>query len=169
MKKLLLAAILIGTASGTNAASTNGPVTLPLESYRKGIAARVEVAGRERLFQIDTAGGLTVISPALAKELGCRPWGVVTGFHMTGTKIAAPRCDNVSIRWRGETLRSPVAIVMDVGSPDTPIAGLLALDAFAGRTVTIDFARRELTLETPKAQPNAGQERWKFRRIWLAK
>jgi len=150
MKKLLVAALLVGSASGSNAAS-NGPVRLPLESYRKGVAARVEVAGRARLFQLDTAGGLTVISPALAKELGCQPWGAITGFHMTGTKITAPRCDNILIRWQGAQLRSPVATVMDVGSPDTPIDGLLALDAFAGRTVTIDFAGRELILETPES------------------
>jgi hypothetical protein len=148
VKKLVFAAFLVGVASGTSAAS-NKPVRLPLESYRKGIAARVEVAGRERLFQLDTAGGLTVISPALAKEIGCQPWGSITGFHMTGTKITAPRCDNVAMRWKGQLLRSPVAIVMDVGSPDTPIDGLLALDAFVGRTITIDFAGRELTLETP--------------------
>ena len=158
MKKLLIAALFMGVATGARAAPDDGPVQLPLESYRKGIAARIEVAGRERLFQIDTAGGLTVVSRALAKELGCQPWGVVTGFHMTGSKISAPRCDNVPIRWRGEMLRSPVAIVMDVGSPDTPIDGLLALDAFAGRTVTIDFAHRELVLETPTsaAQRTAG-------------
>jgi hypothetical protein len=148
MKKLLVAALLVGMASAANAAP-NGPVRLSLESYRKGIAARVEVAGRKRLFQLDTAGGLTVISPALAKEMGCRPWGSITGFHMTGTKISAPRCDNVEIRWQGQLLHSPIATVMDVGSPDTPIDGLLALDAFVGRTITIDFARRELTLETP--------------------
>jgi len=150
MKNLILAAMLASAASRVSAAP-NGPVRLSLESYRKGIAARVEVAGRERLFQLDTAGGLTVISPALAKELGCQPWGSITGFHMTGAKITAPRCENIAIRWQGQMLRSPVAIVMDVGSPDTPIDGLLALDAFAGRTVTIDFARRELTLETSES------------------
>ncbi|RZL85608.1 MAG: hypothetical protein EOP66_00945 [Sphingomonas sp.] len=150
LKTLLLLALLIGVASGTNAAA-NSPVRLPLESYRKGVAARVKVAGRERLFQLDTAGGLTVISPALAKEMGCQPWGSITGFHMTGTKITAPRCDNVAIHWKNQALRSPVAIVMDVGSPDTPIDGLLSLDAFAGRTITIDFAGRELTLETPES------------------
>lgn len=149
MNKMIFAALLVASASGASASQDNSPVRLPLEIYRKGVAARIEVAGRERLFQIDTAGGLTVISPSLAKELNCQLWGSITGFHMTGTKITAPRCDNVAMRWQGEMLRSPVAIVMDVGSPDTPIDGLLALDAFAGRTVTIDFARRELTLETP--------------------
>lgn len=121
---------------------------LQLESYRKGVAARVEVGGKQRLFQLDTAGGLTVISPVLAKEIGCRPWGVVTGFHMTGTKISAPRCDSLHMRWGNVPLTSPVVAVMEVGSPDTPIDGLLALDAFAGKTITIDFARRELVIES---------------------
>ncbi|WP_298810414.1 aspartyl protease family protein [uncultured Sphingomonas sp.] len=147
MRTLLFAALLSGAASGAGAVSDK-PVHLPLESYRKGVAARVEVAGRQRLFQLDTAGGITVISPSLAKELNCQPWGAITGFHMTGTKITTPRCDNVEIHWQNQTLRSPVATVLAVGSPDSPIDGLLALDAFAGRTVTIDFARRELTLGT---------------------
>jgi len=130
-------------------ADAAGPVAkLRLESYRKGVAARLEVGGKQRLFQLDTAGGLTVISPALAKEIGCRPWGSVTGFHMTGTKISAPRCDAVRMRWGDLPLTSPVAAVMEVGSPDTPIDGLLALDAFGGQTVTIDFARRELVVES---------------------
>ncbi|RYE98283.1 MAG: hypothetical protein EOO77_37535, partial [Oxalobacteraceae bacterium] len=105
MKKLLSAALVISVASGAYAAPTS-PVRLPLESYRKGVAARVKVAGRERLFQLDTAGGLTVISPALAKEMDCQPWGSITGFHMTGTKITAPRCDNVAIHWKNQTLQS---------------------------------------------------------------
>jgi hypothetical protein len=127
------------------------PLHLPLESYRKGVAARIEVGGKQRLFQLDTAGGLTVISPALAKEIGCRPWGAVSGFHMTGTKITAPRCDAVAMRWGGRALTSPLVTVMEVGSPDTPIDGLLALDAFAGQTITIDFAGRQLIVETPSS------------------
>ena len=134
------------TARPTHAAE---PIArLKLESYRKGVAARVMIGGRQRLFQLDTAGGLTVISPALAKEIGCAPWGSVTGFHMTGTKISAPRCDKVAMRWGSQALTSPVVTVMEVGSPETLIDGLLALDAFAGKSITIDFARRELVVES---------------------
>ena len=149
--RAIAAGLVLGWFSAPAGAGTaTEPVArLHLESYRKGVAARIEVGGRQRLFQLDTAGGLTVISPALAKELNCNPWGSVTGFHMTGTKISAPRCDALKMRWGALSLTSPVVIVMDVGSPDTPIDGLLALDAFAGRTITIDFAQRELVVESP--------------------
>jgi hypothetical protein len=141
-------AILIATPAAGLASPAEPAARLSLESYRKGVAARVEVGGKQRLFQLDTAGGLTVISPALAREMNCQPWGAVTGFHMTGTKITAPRCTDLKLRWGNQTLTSPVVAVMDVGSPDTPIDGLLALDAFADRMITIDFARRNLTVET---------------------
>ena len=143
----LVFAWLVSPVSASTAAEPTA--RLRLESYRKGVAARVEVGGRQRLFQLDTAGGLTVISPALAKELNCGPWGLVTGLHMTGTKISAPRCDALHMRWGDLPLTSPVVAVMEVGSPDTPIDGLLALDAFAGRTISIDFARREFVVESP--------------------
>jgi hypothetical protein len=55
------------------------------------------------------------------------------------------------MRWGGQSLTSPLVTVMDVGSPDTPIDGLLALDVFAGRTITIDFAGRQLIVETPSS------------------
>jgi hypothetical protein len=151
---MVLAAAAAGNAPTTTRASKNtiehaaAPLRLPLESYRKGVAARINVGGKQRLFQLDTAGGVTVISPALAKEIGCRPWGSVSGFHMTGTKITAPRCDGVTMRWGGKALTSPLVTVMEVGTPDTPIDGLLALDAFAGQTITIDFAGRQLIVET---------------------
>ena len=149
--RAIVAGLVLGwLVSPVSASMAAEPIArLRLESYRKGVAARVEVGGRQRLFQLDTAGGLTVISPALAKELNCNPWGSVTGFHMTGTKISAPRCDALHLRWEGLALTSPVVAVMEVGSPDTPIDGLLALDAFAGRAITIDFARRELVVESP--------------------
>jgi hypothetical protein len=154
MTLLAAAAVSAGpqaTPVTQTASAPDAPRRLPLESYRKGVAARIEAGGKQRLFQLDTAGGLTVISPALAKEIGCRPWGAVTGFHMTGTKITAPRCDAVAMRWGGQSLTSPLVTVMDVGSPDTPIDGLLALDVFAGRTITIDFAGRQLIVETPSS------------------
>lgn len=150
--RVIVAGLVLGWVVSPAASQAAEPIArLRLESYRKGVAARVEVGGRQRLFQLDTAGGLTVISPALAKELNCGPWGSVTGFHMTGTKISALRCDALLLRWEGLSLTSPVVAVMEVGSPETPIDGLLALDAFAGKTITIDFARRELVVESPSS------------------
>lgn len=147
-----LAAVTLASLVFTSPASAAEPLArLALEPYRKGVAARIEVGGKQRLFQFDTAGGVTVISPELAAELGCKPWSVLTGYHMTGTKISSPRCDNIRMIWGGQRLTAPVVAVTTVGSAESPIDGLLALDVFAGKTITIDFARGELVVETPQS------------------
>jgi len=145
MKMLMMLGALLGAFPIASAQPGTEPIVrLPLVQYGRGIAAKVEIGGRERLFQVDTAGGMTVVTPATAKAIGCVPWGRIVGFHMRGARISGSRCDDVRLRWHGYDLRAPAALVLDVGSPD----GSLALDAFAGRTVTVDFARMELTVES---------------------
>ena len=51
------------------------PVVLKIEPWRRAVAIRAEVGGKERLFQFDTGGGITIISPALAKELAAVRFG----------------------------------------------------------------------------------------------
>jgi hypothetical protein len=145
----MLIGSLVGALSITTAHANDQPAArLPLVQYGRGIAAKVEIGGKERLFQVDTAGGMTVVTPATARAIGCTPWGRIVGFHMRGARISGARCDDVRLRWGGLNLSAPTVLVIDVGSPDAPLDGLLALDAFAGRTITIDFARMELMIET---------------------
>ena len=63
------------------------------------------------------------------------------------------RCDGLAFEAGGQQLRAPVAGVMQVAElfakDAPPIEGLLALDAFAGQTITIDFGGGKLYLETP--------------------
>jgi hypothetical protein len=150
-------ALLLGSFSLTidaapllaNAISpTEKPSHFKLEQYRKGVAIHLTAGGKDRLFQLDTAGGVTVISPALAADLGCKPWGSITGFHMTGNKISSPRCDRIGLRASDTNLIAPVAAVMTVGMPESPLDGLLALDVFASKTVTIDFSGGDMFIET---------------------
>jgi len=128
---------------------------LPLEQYRKGVAARVTVAGKPRLFTFDTGGGITIVSPALAREMGCTPFGRLAGHRMTGEKLEMPRCDAARIDWAGTSLIAPVAGVFDVtplaAADAAPVDGLLALDIFAGKTVTLDMAGLTLTVETAES------------------
>lgn len=147
-KRLLLGCMLLLCVGASAAQSA---IHLPLEPYRNRLAARIDVAGKPRLFQFDTAGGITIISPALAKEIGCTPWGALSGFHMTGTKISSQRCDAVRMDWKGAPLVLPVVGVTDVGSPESPVDGLLSLDAFDGRTISINFAGGEFIIETPRS------------------
>lgn len=138
-------------------AVTATPVaTLRLEPYRRGVAVRVAAAdGTQGLFSFDSAGGHTVVSPEFAAAAGCTPWGGLSGFNMVGTRLDMQRCDALHFEADGVALVAPVAGVMQVASliakDADPIAGLLALDVFAGRTITLDFAGGHLYVESPES------------------
>ncbi|MET0239035.1 MAG: hypothetical protein ABW184_03975 [Sphingobium sp.] len=131
------------------------PTILKLEPYRKGVAARVLVAGKERLFTFDTAAGISIVSPTLADEIGCEAFGRLSGHVMTGDRLDLPRCDGVAMAWDGMALTIPHAGVFKVetllAKDAMPVDGTLGLDIFAGRTVTLDLAGGRLTVETPES------------------
>ncbi|HEU4992384.1 MAG TPA: hypothetical protein VFT52_07840 [Luteimonas sp.] len=135
-------------------AASSGPLaTLQLEPYRRSVAVRVAAGGKTGLMAFDTAGGHTVVSPEFAAAGGCKPWGNLGGFTMTGKRLDMPRCDGFRFEADGMPLAAPVAGVMQVApllaKDAEPIEGLLALDVFAGRTITLDFAGGHLYVESP--------------------
>lgn len=154
MKNIVLAVCgLLGLAA-SNAASAAEPVVLKMEQFRRGVGLRVNIAGKERLFQFDTGGGNSFISPEIAKELACEKGARVVGFRMTGDKLEAPRCDDVAIKIGGHDFTIPVAGVYQVGefnAKGVTVDGLMALDIFDRRTVTMDFAGLRLIVETPES------------------
>lgn len=126
---------------------------LKLEPYRKSVAVRVVANGKPGLFTLDTAGGNTVVSPAFAAAAGCKPWGRMVGFQMTGNRLEMPRCDDFDFSVGGYALRAPIAGVLDItaliAKDAKPVDGSLALDVFDGQTISIDFAAGELVVESP--------------------
>ena len=127
---------------------------LRLEPYRRGVGVRVSTAGGGTgLMAFDTAAGHTVVSPEFAAAGGCTPWGNLGGFTMTGKRLDMPRCDGFRFEADGVPLVAPVAGVMQaaplLAKDAAPIEGLLALDVFAGRTITLDFAGGRLYVESP--------------------
>lgn len=126
--------------------------SIPLVPYRKGVAVRTVANGKPGLFLFDTAGGNSLVSPAFAKAIGCTPWGQLVGYQMTGTRLSMQRCDNLALDLAGHSAHVPVAGVYDVAglvaANAEPLDGLLALDAFAGQTVTMDFAGGQLIVES---------------------
>ena len=156
---LFLAALLIPAmpaASQTPASIGARPeAVLKLEPYRKTVAIRVSANGKPGLFTLDTAGGTTVVSPDYALAAGCKPWGRMVGFQMTGNRLEMPRCDDFGFTADGYQLRVPSAGVLDIApllaEDAAPIEGSLALDVFDGRTISIDFAGGELVVESPES------------------
>lgn len=142
------------------------PVDIPLEPYLGVLwSFRGEVDGKPRRFLLDTAGGITVIARPFAEAIGCTPWGRVTGFRMRGDRLDLPRCDDVGLKAAGVPLKVPTAGVIDFSTllpkDAPPLDGSVALDAFAGRGVTLDLAGRRLIVETPdslKARAAQGVE-----------
>jgi hypothetical protein len=141
-------------ASAPAAAAAPAPLaTLRLEPYRRSVGVRVSVNGSTGLMAFDTAAGHTVVSPEFAAAGGCTPWGNLGGFTMSGKRLDMPRCDGFRFEADGLPLVVPVAGVMQaaplMAKDAPPIEGLLALDAFAGRTITLDFAGGHLYVESP--------------------
>lgn len=128
---------------------------LPLEAYRKTLAIHATVEGKEGFFVLDTAGGLSLISPAFAGKLGRKPWGRITGFQMMGDRLDTPHVDGLEFRTGSLRLKAATVGVLDIMTlypkDAAPVDGSLALDLFDGRAITLDFAARKLIVESPES------------------
>ncbi|MBD8620991.1 retropepsin-like domain-containing protein [Sphingomonas sp. CFBP 13728] len=151
MKMLMMGALL--AALPARPSQDRGPQTISLELFQgKQFTVQASVGGRERTFLFDTGEGVTMITPALARDLGCEPWGNVTAFRMTGERLDLPRCDDVAFEMGEHAYTAPTTIVYDLGKLDADTArldGSIGLDLFAGRIITIRFASRQIVIETP--------------------
>ncbi len=148
---LMMGALLAALPAGPS--QDRGPQTISLELFQgKQFTVQASVGGRERTFLFDTGEGVTMITPALARDLGCEPWGNVTAFRMTGERLDLPRCDDVAFEMGEHAYTAPTTIVYDLGKLDADTArldGSIGLDLFAGRIITIRFASRQIVIETP--------------------
>lgn len=154
-----LATMLSVAASGAVAlgAQSPAPVTVielgPYPSTTRAFTVRASVGGHDGVFLWDTGEGVSMITPAFAQRVDCKPWGQVTGYRMTGDRIDAPHCDDLAFDVRGTRLPAPSVIVYDVSkftSPGAPpLDGALGLDLFAGRAITFQLTRGTITVESP--------------------
>jgi hypothetical protein len=153
MTRWLMASSLALMAGAAPAAPQEQASVIPLEVFAgKQFTVQATVGGAQRRFLFDTGEGVTMISPAVARAIGCAPWGNVTAFRMTGERLDVPRCDNVAFGLNGRRLVAPTTIVFDLSKIDEQTAsldGAVGLDLFADRIITIRFASREVIVETP--------------------
>ena len=151
-------AILLGLAplpAFAAGKSIEKPQVIKLDRFRKALwKVHVNVKGKPGDFLLDTGGGLTLLTEEFSRGVDCKFWGRTTGFNMFGKKSEGPHCDNVQVTAGGVAL-TPVSVgKIDFGDQfagDKTPDGLLALDAFDGKAITLDQKAGTLTIETPKS------------------
>jgi hypothetical protein len=135
--------------------AANQPQIIKLERFRKALwKVHVTFQGKPGDFLLDTGGGRTLFSESFAASTGCKFWGRVTAYNMFGVRGDGPRCENVQLR-AGDIALTPVtAGKIDFGDRfpgDRAPDGLLSLDSFAGKAITLDQMAGTLTIETPES------------------
>ena len=131
------------------------PQVIRLERFRKALwKVHVTFQGKPGDFLLDTGGGMTLFSESYAASTGCKFWGRVTGYNMFGVRGDGPRCENVQLRAGDIPLTPVTAGRIDFGdrfAGDKAPDGLLSLDSFAGKTITLDQTAGTLTIETAES------------------
>ena len=129
------------------------PVIIPIAAYLGVLPSlQVSIGGQQSTFLLDTGGGLTTLTPEIAKALGCKSWGQLTGFRMREDRPDTPRCNDVHLSLDGTAVNVPLAGIWDFSKllpkDAPPLGGSIALDAFVGRVVTLDLTKDAFIIET---------------------
>src|ERR1700742_2979365 len=129
LKLMFLVMALIATVSAPVKAMGKPakPIVIVLLPYAdEHWAFKAKIKGREQLLVIDTGGGLTAVSPEAAAEIGCEPWGQLTGFRMRGDRLDLKRCENVEIDAGQLVLRPATTGIWDFNKMLPPGAAPIA-------------------------------------------
>jgi predicted aspartyl protease len=152
MQKILRSSTLLLLLVATFCLTAAAQQVIKLQRFRKALwKIHVTVKGKEGDFLFDTGGGVTLLTKEFAQGMDCKFWGRSTGYNMFGKRGDGPHCDDVQLDANGVKL-TPVNVgIIDFDdqfpgdrSPD----GLLSLDAFDGKAITIDQKSATLTIET---------------------
>lgn len=152
-RRLLLAAAAIAMAPLLSGCSGPQPpvpsaasevLTLPLDTYFRGLRTlRVNSDVGLLTLLFDTGGGATSVIPEVAARMGCEPYGRDVAHRMSGERAEFQQCPAITVQagqWRRDV--APLA-VFDVNAllpRELPrLDGVLALDAFRGQVITLDW------------------------------
>lgn len=149
---LALASSTACAFSATHAASKATSIALQT-SKETGQSIQAKLNGAAGTFLFDSGMGLSMITPATAAQMGCKPWGQTTGFRATGERVDMQKCNAAHLDIAGVALSMPTLAVFDLmklmPAGMAPLSGAIGLDAFAGRQITIQSHAQRLVLETP--------------------
>ncbi len=151
LASLFLLVVLVPVPDG----SAQTPQVIKLERFRKALwKVNVTVKGKTGDFLFDTGGGITLLGTEFSKGIECTFWGRFTGYNMFGNKGGGQYCSDVKLSARGIDL-----VPVNVGRMnfdgffpgDKAPDGMLSLDAFDGKVITIDQNAASITIETEKS------------------
>ena len=129
------------------------PVVIELRPYvGRLLTARAALGADTLSLLFDTGGGETLLTPDVARRIGCSPAGRSVGIRMSGERVEFARCPAATLRLGELVVDHPAIGVFDVmallpnGVPR--LDGVLSLASFVGQTITLDLACRRLTVES---------------------
>jgi hypothetical protein len=151
----MLASVLVVACTGSEDISDSGsaPVHVALNPYTgRLVTVDVVIEGDTARLIFDTGGGETLISPEIAKRVGCDPTGRSAGFRMSGERVDFQLCYAVPVSIGGVAFEHEQLGVWDINAvlPEgvPPVDGVLSLKTFADQPITLDLGNGLLTLET---------------------
>jgi hypothetical protein len=121
------------------------PTTLTLTPYERHghKAVSVVIDGTSTPFLFDTGGGISLITPETAKQIGCAPFGNLVGYRMRGERVDFQRCDDIPLTIDGLTVRHDTVGVFDLNAllpPKWPrVGGMVTLASFEHSQVSVDL------------------------------
>lgn len=157
---IVVVLVLASCGPESNAPIRAASIAIPLEPYFRDLRVVRVAAGETTLtLLLDTGGGATLITPQVAHAIGCRPHGADVGHRMSGEAVVFSRCDSLRLSagaWSASL--APVG-VFDVNAllpNELPrLDGVLALDAFRGQVVTLDWTAGTLIVHDPAQADSA--------------
>ncbi len=141
---------------------------MPIELVSNHVYLDVRLNGKGPFRLLCDTGGVNVVTPELARQLGLEPQGALEGRGV-GDKsedIALARVSRVEVG--GAALKDQLFLVLPFASMSAvegvPTNGLVGYEVFKRFVVTIDYAGRKLTLRRPGTfRPGAGATAVPFR------
>jgi hypothetical protein len=159
LRSLLAAVALVTVFGSASAVAEDAGGELELRPYVGQLRTlQVEIEGRPATMIFDTGAGMSSITPAFAAQVGCAPYGVATAFRMDGERVTFQRCPALSVRigplaMERELRVFDLAAVLPEGLP--PVDGVIGLDLFEGRVVTMLPELAAIRIETRRSLARA--------------
>jgi hypothetical protein len=155
LNRVMLASVMVAACTGLEDApeSAVAPVEVALDPYiGRLVTIDVVIDSDTARLIFDTGGGETMISPEVARRIGCNPTGRSAGFRMSGERVDVQLCHDVTISIGGLVFEHEELGVWDINAalPEgvPSVDGLLSLKTFATQPFTLVLGTGVLILET---------------------